>query len=221
LSDAITGHASLTVAGRYLLGPADELWGTRSRQALVAFKVSKLSPIPSTTDDGSMAKKRLDLAPRNDPLGLAQRAWTNLSLIERAYDARNEGHVVTQLVQTLLALIVFPKAKEFFDHVSPKLLDDLEESGWPRPKQIIGTTDTLGCLLKHMRNAVCHGHLKFYGDDPKDGANSRKLHEITIEFSDRKNKSPFDWRVTIEGQDLKRFLWHIFDYLNDGAPGPL
>jgi hypothetical protein len=168
-----------------------------------------------------MAKKRLELAPRNDPLGLAQRAWKNLNLIEGAYDARHEGHVVTQLVQTLLALIVFPKAKKFFRHFSPVLLDDLEERGWPRPKQIIGTTDTIGCLFKHMRNAVCHGHLVFYGD-PKDKANSRKLSEITIEFSDRKNDaSPFDWKVTIEGQDLKRFLWHIFDYLNDGSPGPL
>jgi HEPN pEK499 p136 len=168
-----------------------------------------------------MAKKRLELAPRNDPLGLTQRAWRNLNLIEREYEERDEGHVVTQLVQTLLALIVFPKARGFPEHFSLIQMDKLEERGWPRPMQKIGKTETIGGLLKHMRNAVCHGLLKFYGDS-KEGSDSRKLSEITIEFSDRKgDKAPIDWKVTMEGQDLKRFLWHIFDYLNDGSPGPL
>ncbi len=175
-------------------------------------KAVSLAPEPSLPKTSGFL---LELARRNDPLGLAQRAWRNLNLIEAAYEAGHEAHVVTQLVQTLLALIVFPKEKKFFEHFSLVTLDELERSGWPRPKQMIGTTDTIGVLFRHMRNAVSHGNLVFYGDS-KDGPNSRELSEIIIEFSDRRNESvPFDWRVTIDGPNLKRFLWHIFDFLDD------
>jgi hypothetical protein len=165
-----------------------------------------------------MAKVSLQLAPRNDPIGIGQRAWNNLRLIEQLYDVHKEGHVVTQLVQSVLTIIIFPKEKKFFDHIAHCQLRDLEKRGWPRPKQVIGKTDTLGQLFRHMRNAVCHGLMKFYGDS-KDGANSRDLSKISIEFSDRnKDKAPIHWQVIMEGPELRLFLYYIVDYLNDGSP---
>lgn len=77
-----------------------------------------------------MSQSRLAPTPRNDPLGLAQRAWTNLRLVEREYDAKEKGHVVTQLVQSLLTLIVFPKEGIFFEHIESCTLDKLEARGW-------------------------------------------------------------------------------------------
>lgn len=101
-----------------------------------------------------MPKRRLGLAPRNDPLGLAQRGWANLLLIEKEYSENLHGHVITQLLQSLLTLVIFPKEKEFFEYVSHCTLDDLEKTGWPRPRQIVGETNTLAELFTHMRNAA-------------------------------------------------------------------
>jgi hypothetical protein len=171
-----------------------------------------------TNGDKGMATKRIALAPRNDPLGLAERGWTNLLTIERSFKTHGEGHVVTQLVQTLLAILVFPKGKDFFEYMAHLQLDSL--TNWPIPKQVLGATPNMGQLLRHMRNAVCHGLVTFYGDST-DGAESRFVDEISIEFADRPNEdSDINWKIIMEGEDLKLFLYKLLDFLHDGYPGP-
>jgi hypothetical protein len=154
-------------------------------------------------------RKQLKLGPRNDPLGLAQRSLVNLEIIEKSYTSTKNGHVVTQLVQSLLALLVFPKEKALYDRLKSWQMVDLANRGWPLPKIVKDDkhdTTTLFKLLWHMRNAVCHGLIKFYGGGP-DGDDSRDIRQIAIEFSDRDApNSPIDWIATIEGENLKKFL---------------
>jgi hypothetical protein len=70
-------------------------------------------------------------------------------------------------------------------------------------------------LLRHMRNAVCHGLVNFHGTGP-DSSNSRKLEEIFIEFSDRPHANdPIGWQIIIEGVDLRRFIFHLIDEGNN------
>jgi hypothetical protein len=155
----------------------------------------------------------LVMAERNDPIGFARRSMENLWIIEKSLADRGEGHVVTQLVQSLLAFLVFPKERGYFRLMNAVQLSALEEKGWPRPLQIIGETKDAGDLIRHMRNAVCHGLVVFHGTGP-DGSNSRKLEEIFIEFSDRPPhppNSPINWQVAIEGVDLRRFLFQLID----------
>jgi hypothetical protein len=54
----------------------------------------------------------MSMNPRNDPIGFAQRAHENLRIIEASQSVIGEGHVVTQLVMSLFAFIVFPKEKK-------------------------------------------------------------------------------------------------------------
>ena len=159
----------------------------------------------------------MEMAPRNDPLGFMQRSQQNLRLIEEKYADEKEGHVVTQLVQSLLAFVVFPKAKDYYKRTDYLTLDDLEERGWPRPKQTIGETNTLGCLLRHMRNAVSHGRVVFYGGGP-DELNARELSEISIEFSDRPiqpKNAPINWQVMIEVVHLRDFVFRMIEAVDD------
>lgn len=148
------------------------------------------------------------LGPRNDPIGLARRSLINLELIEHLYAANKEGHVVTQLVQSLLAIIVFPKEQNLYDRFRQWRLSDLEDDQWPPLIPVIDTeadTKTLFDILRHMRNALCHGLVTFYGHGP-DGPDSRDVKSIWIEFADRDNfDSPIDWVFRIEGKDLKKF----------------
>ncbi|MDA9453750.1 hypothetical protein XI07_19000 [Bradyrhizobium sp. CCBAU 11445] len=95
--------------------------------------------------------------------GVIQRSRANLELIEATYASEGQGHVVTQLDQSLLAFIVFPKEKHFYESIAQTTLDDLASLGWPSPAQIVGETDTLGQLLRHLRNAVSHGLIIFHG----------------------------------------------------------
>jgi HEPN pEK499 p136 len=164
-----------------------------------------------------MATIQVVLGPRNDRLGLAQRGWANLLLVERSFKETGEGHVVTQLVQTLLSILVFPKETHFSEHLRGLKLDPT--GNWPLPKQMVGTTPNMGELLRHMRNAVCHGRVKFFGEE---GPNSRFVDDISIMFEDKPMKPPgadIDWRVVMEGRDLKRFLFKLLEYLHDGLPG--
>jgi hypothetical protein len=161
-----------------------------------------------------MATEELKLGPRNDRLGLAQRGWTNLLLIERSFKDSGDGHVVTQLVETLLTVLVFPHEGKLFENTALSSLN-----GWPLPTQKIGKTETLGKLIWHMRNSVCHARVKFYGD-AKEGPDSRFVDQISIEFSDKPHpRADVNWRVLMEGRDIKLFLFKLLDQLHDGYPG--
>lgn len=162
-----------------------------------------------------MPVRKLTMAPRNDPLGFAERGWSNLTIIEDTFKTQGKGHVVTQLVQTLLSVLVFPKERWFYEYLSKVEISKLEKRDWPLPKQVIGTTSDMNQLLRHMRNAVCHGGVTFYSDAPS-GSDSRFVEEITIEFVDRpKRNSDICWKVIMEGKDLRRFLYKIFERLRD------
>jgi hypothetical protein len=158
----------------------------------------------------------LRLGHRNDPLGLARRAWENLRLIEKSYSSTKAGHVVTQLIQSLLALVVFPKEQGLLAVFKDWQLDDLEKRGWIRPrlyKNEKNDTHTLFDLLRHMRNAVCHGLVEVIGYGP-DGSDSRNLDEISISFSDRQRDKPIYWIAVIDGRDLKNFCEHIHNVIH-------
>jgi hypothetical protein len=157
-------------------------------------------------------RRKLTLGPRNDPLGMAQRSWINLELIERTFKSKKEGHVVTQLVQSLLALLVFPKEAKLFELFKRWRLSDMQKSGQTLPvimKDDEDDTKTLFDLLRHMRNSVCHGLVTFYGEG-SHGSESRNLDEIRIEFADRNEPTgPIDWLASIEGDQLRNFLLEI------------
>jgi hypothetical protein len=122
------------------------------------------------------------------------------------------------MVQSLLALLVFPQQKGFFEHFDQWPVNAVGMA-W-LPTQEIGRTDKLGELLWHMRNAVCHSLVEFSGAST-EGPDSRYVDEISIVFSDRPNSSTdINWQVRLEGSQLKPFLYNLLDMLHDGSPGP-
>jgi len=75
-------------------------------------------------------------------------------------------------------------------------------------------------LLRHMRNAVCHDLVTFYGDS-KDGPDTRFVDYVSIELADRSKPGlDIDWKVVMEGLDLKLFLYKLLHFLHDGYPRP-
>jgi len=148
-------------------------------------------------------------ASRNHALGFAERTRKNLEHIEKAFQTGADVHVVTQLANSLLGLIVFPWEKHFVARVETLKLDELVTQGWPQWAVSRGTCDTLGQLVRHLRNAVAHGHMTFSSD-------SRSVGEVAIEVADyRPGAAEPHWCARIEAAALRKFCTRFIQLLDD------
>lgn len=140
---------------------------------------------------------------RNTTEGFAQRVRKNLDFIIKKRDEGQDVHEVTQLVISLLGIIVFPWEDGALKHLESLRLSELEAEGWPQWDILLDEnhdTKTLGKLFRHLRNAVSHRRLKFFSDH-------QEMREVEIEFEDAPNgpnASP-NWRVRINAADLRAF----------------
>jgi len=154
---------------------------------------------------------------RNEALEFARRARCNLDFIEDAAEghASAEVHVVTQLVLSLLGMVVIPKEKLLLDEIAKTELSVLAQKGWPRWKITLDgdskrPTYTLGRLLEHIRNAVAHGRITFTSDSPR-------IDEVGLLVEDkwkREDAQPY-WRAEIEARDLKVFCHKFLDFIDN------
>jgi hypothetical protein len=149
---------------------------------------------------------------RNLNKGFAQRVRKNLDFIIEKHNEGEDVHAVSQLVTSLLGIIVFPWEAGALSRLENIRLSDLEEKGWPRWHILLdekGDTETLGKLVNHLRNATSHRRLRFLSDD-------RDLHKVEIVFEDTFKKSrPPNWRTKINAYDLKVFCDQITKKLED------
>ncbi|RMH35777.1 MAG: hypothetical protein D6690_08185 [Nitrospirae bacterium] len=151
----------------------------------------------------------------NTTKGFAERVPKNLQFI---IDQRREGadvHEVTQLVMSLLGLIVFPYEVGALQKIKNKDLGKLTNQGWPQWENLQderNDTKTLGDLTRHLRNAVSHRRLQFSSDD-------RALNEVEIEFWDGPSKNKTNWRAKIKGDNLKKFCDKFAEALHNSGAG--
>jgi hypothetical protein len=105
---------------------------------------------------------------RNTTQGFARNVRKNLNFIIKERDEDEDVHEVTQLVTSLLGLVVFPWEADALKHIESFQLKTLEREGWPRwriQSDEKGDTHTLKELTRHLRNAVCHRRISFSSDD--------------------------------------------------------
>jgi HEPN family protein len=149
---------------------------------------------------------------RNLTKGFSQRVRKNLDFIMDKHNEGEDVHVVSQLVMSLLGITVFPWEAGALHRLEHVRLNELEEKGWPQWNILLdekGDTETLGNLVRHLRNAASHRRLKFLSDD-------RELHNVEIEFEDAPNKhSAPNWRARINASDLKLFCDQFTEKLED------
>lgn len=144
--------------------------------------------------------------------GFIQRTRTNLELVEKTYARHSEGHVITQLVNSLLGILVYPWEHQGLNHLKNVKMSTFGLQGWPDEILKLGKSESVGEFIRHMRNAVAHGRITFSSD-------SRDLEKVTLTFEDRKsmNKPPY-WQVSFDGKNLRQFCKQ-FMYLIENAVG--
>ena len=95
----------------------------------------------------------------------AERTRKNLRVIEHLLAGGEEVYEVTQLVNSMLGLLVFPR-EEFVDRIPETPLSDLKRNGWPIPKIRPGfpQVSDLKELVRYLRNAIAHFNIEFIDD---------------------------------------------------------
>ena len=146
-----------------------------------------------------MMSELTDSVSRNEAIEIVHRTQKNLKYIREAFEQGEDVHVVTQLVTSLLGLIVLPREQYFEKDIWKVKLDTLIHQGWPEWNITLGNADNLGDLIRHIRNATAHGRITFSSD-------SRHLSEVmlVVEDANRRSKGPY-WRAEISGEDLYLF----------------
>ena len=190
---------------------------------------------------------------RNKTMGFARRTLKNLDYLAGAFerddaiyrqrngDYERKLHLVTQVMTSLLGLVVLPQERGRTDNIWRKeiwevTLEELAQGGWPKwhiwKKEVgkkhieewkaqTGKTETLGELMYHVRNAVAHGQFRFSPASHGLSPDSPYPEEITIEVKDRKfvGKKPNQrlklyWRAEINGKDLYSFCTLLTEYID-------
>ncbi len=149
---------------------------------------------------------RMPYAARNETLKFAEHTRRNLDHVLE-FAAQADLHPITQILLSMLGLVVFPVEKTLEEAVRKKPLDKLTD--WPSWNITLGKAEcrTLGDLAQRLRNAVSHRHVMFSSD-------SRVPSEVVIEFEDYKPDATVPhWRADIRADELRRFCEKFTDYI--------
>jgi hypothetical protein len=157
------------------------------------------------------------LESRSLSTGLAQRTLKNLDFIKQAFACGEDVHLITQTVNSLLGLLVFPVEREaqFFRPLQSVSLDPPEKiqalhkslPGFPPLPSLVLTRfedcGNLGRFLKRLRNAIAHRRLDFSND-------SRDLDEVLITMRDGLGQGGLAaWEIIISAADLEKLSRYI------------
>jgi hypothetical protein len=95
----------------------------------------------------------------------ARRTKANLVAVERLRASGQDVYEVTQLVNSMLGLLVFPQ-QEYMKRIPQTPLEQLRQEGWPVPEVRGGfrQVSDLRQLVRYLRNAIAHFNVQFLYD---------------------------------------------------------
>ncbi len=140
----------------------------------------------------------------------AQRTKANLDLVEK-HAASGAPHIafeVTQLVNSMLGLLVFPQQR-WFDRIPRTPLTQLIANGWPSIT-VYGSVpdDDLRGLSRYLRNAISHCNVEFLSDGFGD------IGGLRIWNTPPRKVEP-DWKAQLSIQALRFIALQFIDMLSD------
>jgi hypothetical protein len=140
---------------------------------------------------------------------LAKRTRANLAAIIRAEKQGDTVFPATQLVNSLLSLLVFPRQRLVIPETA---LAEIKAAGWPVPTTAAKYREkqNLSQLVIALRNAVCHGYFVFIGEEIKG---KREITGITF-WNQKNSSSPVDWKASISISDLQGFVARFADVIS-------
>jgi hypothetical protein len=115
-----------------------------------------------------------------------------------------EFYEVTQLINSLLGLLVFPQ-QEYLDDIPNTPLDELAKSGWPIPK-VVGDypqVEDLNQLVRYLRNSIAHFNIIFFDE-------FQQIAGLTV-WNERKGE--ITWKATLTISDIEEITNRFVDLM--------
>ena len=138
------------------------------------------------------------------------RTQKNLIAIECLKDISCKVYEVTQLLNSMLGLLIFPKER-FFEKIQNKRWDMMVKEEWPLPSEDYSHVSDLKQLITNMRNAVAHCNIELI---PEHGE------IISIEFRDYpwgdNHKEPH-WKGVYDVASLRTFIYMLLDHIQSSS----
>lgn len=124
----------------------------------------------------------------------ARRTLHNLELVREAKRKGHEAYEVTQLINSLLGLLVLPRER-YIESIPAVPLEQLRREGWPEPvlSGEFADVSDLRDLIRVLRNSIAHFNIEFIADSGEiDGVRLANRHRGSIR-----------WRATLTLEDLE------------------
>lgn len=141
-------------------------------------------------------------------IDFARRTRANLHHIQTAVQMDKDVYEFTQLVNSLLGLLVFPR-EHYFGTIPNTPLSVLVQQGWPEIRPTFGQLqeETLPQLLRMLRNGVAHCNLEFLADNNQE---LQRLRVWNCKSGGRKT-----WEVEMSRDDLRTLAYKFIELLEE------
>jgi hypothetical protein len=158
------------------------------------------------------------MTPPTETRAFARRVRLNLDAIDAvASVAPSKAHQVTQLVLSLLGLIVLPRVNHYLEAAGDATLPSLAAEGWPTwtiaqdlSRRPDGAADTLGDLLWHLRSTVASGQIRMTAGD-------RPFADVSVYFDQQVAGGEIvTWSASIPAPDLRVFCVKLAGLIERG-----
>jgi hypothetical protein len=128
-------------------------------------------------------------------LDFALRTYKNLEIIQDSVREKSEGYEVTQLINSMLGLLVFPievYLKSIPEEFPNQRLEEVFSKCQSTYESDQSESKSFRNMIEHIRNALAHKHI-FLHYDPNE------IHSVTFEDSyfSRQNNLTSRFRVTL------------------------
>lgn len=144
----------------------------------------------------------------------AKRTKANYELVkslaagEKERDSHSTVFEVTQLVNSLLGLLVFPQ-QEFYNKLPEdypnKELEALLSKCTTTYEERVGSQKSFANVLRHIRNAIAHKKLEAYPYGPQEIKG--------FIFRDGRSESHPEFELKLSVEELEQLLYLLFDYM--------
>jgi hypothetical protein len=145
-------------------------------------------------------------------IDFAKRTRANLEYIEQAEVRGDQVFQVTQLVNSLLGLLVFPRER-YLQEIPPLTMQELANRGWPEITTIRGALreDNLRGLTQMLRNSIAHCNVEFVS-----GSDS----QITGLKVWNTNHGRKTWEAEMQISQLRSIVLKFIELLESGERTP-
>lgn len=130
----------------------------------------------------------------------AKRTRANLAAIEQLKANGVTIYETTQLINSCLGLLVFPRERDI-ENIEEIPLEELSRMGWPIPRVTEGSPQVknLKELVTYLRNAIAHCNIIFIGDGHNE------IYFLRV-WNERRKNGPKNWEADLSVEDLRKFV---------------